>query len=180
MIKWNSLYNTSPNLEIVENLKIRHLLLCLLFASKFGDLRGIKLTSSAAFLKKKPHNQTWANNSTGDCYSSITRRLDNNSCKYTWQSMVITRLEPNSSNHLAILLRLELDLIGWEFLWLPREHKWSTYNPWIMLFFLENSFNVNINILIRLSADMVSFVKRWILEMEILIRLVLIAQIATK
>ena len=100
MIKWNSLYNTSPNLEIVEILKIRHLLLCLLFASKFGDLRGIKLTSSAAFLKKKPHNQTWANNSTGDCYSSITRRLDNNSCKYTWQSMVITRLEPNSSNYL--------------------------------------------------------------------------------
>ena len=35
-----------------ESLKIRHLLLCQLLAPKFGDLREIKLTSSASFLRK--------------------------------------------------------------------------------------------------------------------------------
>ena len=34
-------------------------------------------------------NQTWANNSTGDHYLSITHQLDNNSCKYTWQMSLL-------------------------------------------------------------------------------------------
>ena len=55
--------------------------------------------------------KTWANNSTGDRYSSITCQLDNNLCKYTLQINGHYNLTNNSVICVYILLCVTLD--GW-------------------------------------------------------------------
>ena len=69
------------------------------------------------------NKQTWVNNSTGDCFSSLTRQLDNNSCKYTWQINIdLTWL---------VLTRVGLKRVNWEYMirYVPyRAFTWLRYH----------------------------------------------------
>ena len=75
---------------------------------------GIKNSSDIGFLCTgsvfKCLSQTWANNSTGEPYSSITRQLDNNLGKYTWQINGHFSHRTQLEYLFLIELRLNLDI----------------------------------------------------------------------